>query len=1001
MKHSSPIVLRAHTEFARERKKPKHGKREKPESKWPTSILVFDCETRTDEKQSLTFGPYRVYCSGDDGHYSDVIEEGFLYDPDEVTSHEYGVLERFARQHHAETTGDIPNEIRIRTRKEFLKEVLLPLGLNGALVVGFNLPFDISRLATDAREARRLNDDWSFVLLDEPFCPRVIVTRKDGKIAFFRFSGVLRNPKTGKKIRVPRGRFLDVRTLAWALRNVSYSLKGLCEALNIPGKLEHKASGKITEAEIKYARQDVRATVGALNALRAEFDRYPIDLHPDHAYSPASIVKAYFAGMGITLPSKKFRLSPRVQGIAAQSFYGGRAECRIRRKPVPVVHTDFKSEYPTVITLMGLSRLVIAKRLRITQSTREVRTILENVTLDKVFNSRFWKHLNCFALVLPDGDILPVRTEYDPDSGENNVGMNVLTSAKPVWYALPDLVASRLLTGKSPKILRAIRVVGEGQQAGLKPTTLGENKIHPRTGDFFKTVIETRERVKRDERLPESERKALGYFLKIMANAGYGIFIETTPKHAPGRKQVRVYSGEAKFPTTSAIVEDEGPWYSPLIASLITSGGRLLLAMLECAVRDLGGSHLFADTDSMAVVSTKDGGLIPCIGGPHLMPDGREAVKALSWTAVQRIAARFNRLNPYDREAVPYILKIEDVNFDIRGQREIEGYAISAKRYTFFTRTPHGVRIIAPSEHGFGHLFVPGSNFDEAQGARSWVVEAWRYLIRMAFGLRHRKPERFMLPAMMKFAITTPDVFKVLQKRQLDGGLSYRDRVKPFNFIQSPMINRSVFGLEPQTNQIVRLGYPSTADPDHFMLIAPFTEDTSRWYKMPWVNVHDGRWFYLAPLAKKRSFEASPVTLDDVIDLYHVHPESKSLAPDGTPCGWHTAGLLQRSSVIASGFDYIGKEADRKWEQEGDISMVSPTLPSYRPSESARLEMSSVLQNKVRSSGISIRDLARRTRLSTRTVRAARNGKRIRKSTAFKFEKALREKEIEELEREE
>jgi hypothetical protein len=83
-------------------------------------------------------------------------------------------------------------------------------------------------------------------------------------------------------------------------------------------------------------RQDVRETLGSLNALRAEFERYPIDLRPDHAFSPASIVKAYFKKMGLIPPLQKFRLSPRIQGIAAQAFYGGRAECRIRHTSVPV-----------------------------------------------------------------------------------------------------------------------------------------------------------------------------------------------------------------------------------------------------------------------------------------------------------------------------------------------------------------------------------------------------------------------------------------------------------------------------------------------------------------------------------------------------------------------------------------------------------------------------------------------------------------------------------------
>jgi hypothetical protein len=110
---------------------------------------------------------------------------------------------------------------------------------------------------------------------------------------------------------------------------------------------------------------------------------------------------------------------------------------------------------------------------------------------------------------------------------------------------------------------------------------------------------------------------------------------------------------------------------------------------------------------------------------------------------------------------------------------------------------------------------------------------------------------------------------------------------------------------------------------------------------------------------------------------------------------------LKRSSIIASGFDFIGKETDRKWEQEEDISMLSPTLPRYGPSETAKLLMPSILKTRVRSSGISIRDLARGTGLSTRTVRAARNGKRIRKLTALRIEKVLREHEMEELDKEE
>src|SRR5215469_10402233 len=41
------------------------------------------------------------------------------------------------------------------------------------------------------------------------------------------------------------------------------------------------------------------------------------------------------------------------------------------------------------------------------------------------------------------------------------------------------------------------------------------------------------------------------------------------------------------------------------LGSLITSAGRLLLAMLERCITDASGTYLFCDTDSAAIVSTQ------------------------------------------------------------------------------------------------------------------------------------------------------------------------------------------------------------------------------------------------------------------------------------------------------------------------------------------------------------------------------------------------------------
>jgi hypothetical protein len=64
----------------------------------------------------------------------------------------------------------------------------------------------------------------------------------------------------------------------------------------------------------------------------------------------------------------------------------------------------------------------------------------------------------------------------------------------------------------------------------------------------------------------------------------------------------------------------------------------------------------------------------------------------------------------------------------------------------------------------------------------------------------------------------------------------------------------------------------------------------------------------------------------------------------GTP----TAGLLQRMPVRAAAeFRHIGKETDRRWEREDDISLLNPRLVEYRPQETARLVADPILQHNV------------------------------------------------------
>jgi DNA polymerase type B, organellar and viral len=347
------IFVRAHTSV---RTKTASDRRWSP--KWPTHCLIFDTETTLDPAQKLNFGAFRR-CKLVGSRYVCVAEG--VFHRDDVTNAQSSVLQRYK--------NDPPNlpeiehfpaetQLILQNRTSFVRSVFWTSLRKGELIVGFNLPFDLSRLAVKSTEGKK--GDWSLALsqlwknpktgrvVSNPKRPRIVVDAQNSKMAFMRLGSILHKEEWPKE-----GRFLDLRTLGWAIRNISYNLKRACKDFHVRGKVEHKPTGQISSEEIEYCLGDVAASHRLLNAMMEEFNRNPVDLHPDKAYSPASIAKAYLNEMRIKRPKQQFRAPNKMLGIAMQSYYGGRAECRIRKTPVPVIHTDFTSQYPTVNALLG------------------------------------------------------------------------------------------------------------------------------------------------------------------------------------------------------------------------------------------------------------------------------------------------------------------------------------------------------------------------------------------------------------------------------------------------------------------------------------------------------------------------------------------------------------------------------------------------------------------------------------------------------------------------
>lgn len=923
--------------------------------RWRSSVLIFDTETTIDPTQQFTFGIYRYARWRDDGTLS-VLAEGIVYADDLPVRDAagFGVLTQVAASAHADVAihSEARTAIRLLSHREFVNDVLWPAIQAEALIVGFNLPFDLSRLAVDVAPARgSFEGGFSFVLWDyldaamgewkeNKYRPRLRIQQIDSKRSRYD----LTRPKDWKGPK-PKPGFLDLRTLAYALSDCGHSLLSAGKAFGARQiKAPHaEGHGVITPEYVAYARQDVAATCALLEALRAEFDRHPLDLDPSRTLSPASIAKAYLRAMVLVpILERQPDFSREVLGWSMNAYYGGRAECGIRRTPVPIVYTDVLSMYPTVNALLGLWAWHIAEHLEIEDCTAEAQALLDQVSPEMVLDPTRWPEFAFFAQLIPDRDVLPVRAPYAGKDGVSNIGVNVYSDTVPQWYAGPDLVASALLGDTRPQITRAFRIGPKGRQAGLRSVSLrGSVTIDPEAGDFFQTAIEERQRLKHRNDISAEERDRLRNGLKVVANSGaYGITVESLPKQLPAGKtaEVIVYGPEeTPFAARTPRPEMPGEFSFPPAAALVTAGARLILALIERMVTDLRGSYAFCDTDSMAIVATKDGGLVPCPGGAHRLLDGREAIRALSWADVDEVVARLAALNPYDPAVVPgSILKIEDVNFDptTKQRRQLWCLSIAAKRYTLFYLDEAGKPVIPKGgykRHGLGFLLDPSDpieepdddeednaavidDADEESERARWERALWEGIVHDALGLPWEPPNWRERPAVTRLTISSPWHLRAFAR--FNAGKPYAEQVKPFNFLLAA--------------HLANLGRPSGVGPgDAFRLIAPFEIDPRKWARMPWVDIYSGQSHQVTTQFPGGGRGVAGVSsLDAVAAAYPFHPEAKRSGPDGKACGKQTDGLLQRRVIEGAGTICIGKEAHRL-EDRGLVATLDEVLTTY------------------------------------------------------------------------
>lgn len=907
-----PIALRAFagpqfTELKEPPTSPLRRKRSKVSaSPWS---LVFDTETTTDAGQALRFGTYQVRRAGE------LCGSGIFYEPSTITTAELETLRAYA-----ESAG-----LMLLTRDEFAERIFYGIGYAcRATIAGFNLPFDISRIAIRHSSARNeMRGGFSFALSQNPYQPHVRVRHISQRSAFIRFAGLPKQPdsrsqrRRGEKTAFRAGHFVDVKTLAGSIFARSFSLAALCKLLKVPNpKLDFDDfEGPITAEMVRYAMRDVQATWECYADLVDRYAAFGItSTPPEKVYSEASIGKGNLRDMGI-LPWQKVQPNFPRQILAniMSSYFGGRSEVRIRRELRQVMLCDFLSMYPTVCTLMGLWRFVIAEGMTWRDSTPETRELLARIDVGGLKEKALWQRLPVLVRVLPNADIFPVRASYSGEA-QPTIGLNRLTSDQPLWFTLADCIAAKLLTGKAPHVVEAVAFAPGPIQPGLRPINISgkeEYAVHPAKEDFYRRLIELRQSIKvRRDKADASEREALEIeqnAIKIAANStSYGVFAEINVADRAKPTPLTVHSAtDDPFSFQSDRVEEPGPFFHPLVAALIAGAARLMLAITERLVTDAGLEWAFCDTDSMAIAR------------PNAVADieFREQVHGIvDW---------FEGLNPYSFTGS--ILKIEDVNYRIGGGEflPLHCWAISAKRYCLFNLDGTGKPVLRKaSAHGLGHLRAPYGGDNPASGIPApqvdlgpmklehWHHDLWWQIVSAALA---GTPDRIDLafhpaldaPAVSRYAATTPDLLRWF--KSYNAGRSCAEQVKPFGFLLAMTANpvepvELIGGRRRGRKPLLRLPKPiAPFDPD-FAIAASAAFDRETGMPVPPVRLKSYR---------------------QAIAQYHLRPESKFLNAE-----FADRGTTFRRHVLVAGVRHIGKEANR-WEEQFFVGLDRSAAPHY------------------------------------------------------------------------
>jgi hypothetical protein len=857
-------------------------------SEW---TLILDTETTTDLTLGLRVGCYQLR------RRSDVRERGLFIERDALTDAEIAVIRAYAAE----------RGLLLWWREEFVGSVFFPFAYaRRALVVGFNLPFDLCRLAHRDGPAKDrtgvMRGGFTLTLAESACWPNIQLKKSGPHSTFIRFtipdgrSAEQRNRERGGVMDLHRGYFLDVSQVATPMLGRRYSLRRLAELLDTEHrKLDDAEHGTtITDAYLDYLELDVQVTWECHEKLDDRYLKLGLTATPlRRIYSEASLGKAVLKETGLTpWRNSQPEVPDALLATIMETYYGGRSECLVRRSPRRGAYVDFTSHYPTNFVLQQLNDYLTATGIRWNDEDPAIcQQFLDRLTVDDLLKRAPWRALQALVLVDPSGSKLPTRGRYRTNSagrGSVNLAIAHRNDHLSQWYTLADCCASKLETGYAPRVMRVVRFRPlDERQSGMRAVDLAgepEYRVDPARDDLVKRLVELRAAVRTQQRAAvalgdeatAARLDGIQQSFKVEANAiAYGIPIElnVTEHRRPVTVTVHLPDGST-YKTRSRRSEQPGRWFHPLLATLVASGGRLLLATAIAVVRERGGGYALCDTDSLFITD-------------------------LGLDQVRDVANTFESLNPYDQELIPgSILKIEDENFDpvTREPVDLSCYAIAAKRYALFTLDEHGFpRLVGNahrrrrSEHGLGHLRLP-THAELGNGPA--LDEWWEHLIHLELQLHHPDPDYFNQIAVGRLTVTTQHTHNSF--RTYNRGRRYTEQVRPWSF-----------GLIAHLTRCERVLRDATC------LIAPHSDDANALRDQRWIDrKHSDRSYRITTDLARDDDTITVQTIRDYFNEYQLHTDAKMDGFDLKPCHAWTRGQLRPPNVAAQRLIRIGKESN-------------------------------------------------------------------------------------------